>query len=86
MTTPTGTAPEIVVFNVLVRLGYKPDVDFVLQSVQFGGRMDRGGQVVDFFFTNPPGLAISVLGEYFHYVLRGGSRAQDLAARVQLAG
>ena len=86
MTTPAGTAPELVVFNVLVRLGLKPNVDFVLQSTQFGGRLDRGGQVVDFFFSNPPDLAISVLGEYFHYTLRGGSRAHDLAARAQLAG
>ena len=86
MTTPTTTAPELVVYNSLVRLGYKLDVDFTFQSVQFGGRIERGGQVVDFFFSNPPDLAISVLGEYFHYILRGGSRAHDLAARAQLAG
>jgi hypothetical protein len=85
MTTPSGTAPELVVYSILVRLGYKPNVDFVFQSVQFGGRIERGGQIVDFFFDNPPGLAISVLGEYFHYTLRGGSRAHDLAERAQLA-
>jgi len=86
MVTPTATAPEIVVYTTLVRLGYKPDVDFLFQSSQFGGRIERGGQIVDFFFHNPPGLAISVLGEYFHYTLRGGSRAHDLAERAQLAG
>lgn len=80
-----ATAPELVCYNELVRLGYAPDTDFVFQSVQFGGRMDKGGQVVDFFFDNPPGLAISVLGEYFHYRLRGGSRALDLMARSELA-
>jgi hypothetical protein len=81
-----STEPERVVYNELVRLGFKPDVDFVFQSVQFGGRLDKGGQVVDFFFDNPPGLAISVLGEYFHYELRGGSRAHDIQARAELAG
>ena len=80
-----ATSPEIVCYNVLVRLGYHPDVDFVFQSVQFGGRQVAGGQVVDFFFTNPPGLAVGVMGEYFHYRLRGGSRPHDLAARVELA-
>lgn len=82
---PLSTEPERVVYNILVRLGYKDGVDFEFQSTQFGGRLDRGGQVVDFFFTNPPGLAVSVLGEYFHYQLRGGSRATDLAAREELA-
>jgi len=86
MVTPTATAPEIVVYTILVRLGYKPDVHFTFQSAQFGGRMERGGQIVDFFFDDPPGLAISVLGEYFHYTLRGGSRAHDLAERADLAG
>ena len=81
-----ATAPEQVVYNTLVRLHYLPGEDFELQSVRFGGRLDKGGQVVDFFFHNPPGLAVSVLGEYFHYQLRGGSRFTDLAARVELAG
>ena len=80
-----ATEPERVVYNILIRLGYVPDVDFEFQSVQFGGRLDRGGQVVDFWFTNPPGLAFSVLGEYFHYQLRGGSRATDFQAREELA-
>ena len=80
-----ATEPERVVYNILIRLGYVPDVDFEFQSVQFGGRLDRGGQVVDFWFTNPPGLAFSVLGEYFHYQLHGGSRANDLMAREELA-
>ena len=85
MVTLLATAPELVVLTTLIRLGYKPGVDFTFQSVQFGGRLEKGGQVVDFFFENPPGLAISVLGEYFHYTLRGGSRAHDLDERVQLA-
>lgn len=82
----TSTLPERVVYTVLVKLRYRPDEDFEFQSTQLGGRFDRGGQVVDFFFTNPPGLAISVLGEYWHYRLRGGSRISDLMARAELAG
>lgn len=80
-----GTRPEFLCFQALVRLGKQPDVDFSFQSNVFGGRTERGGLVVDFIFNDPPGLAISVLGTYFHYVLGGGTRGQDLLTREILA-
>lgn len=86
--TPTsidGTEPEIICYNTLIRLGLQPDLDFEFQSVQFGGRFDKGGLVVDFWFYNPPGLAFAVQGEYFHYQLRGGTRMMDRAAESELA-
>jgi len=82
---PGATQPEIICYNELVKLGLVEGVDFFFQSALFGGRFDRGGLVVDFFFSNPPGLAIAVQGEYFHYRLRGGSRMTDLAAEAELA-
>lgn len=86
MTTAlTFTDIELVVYTTLIRLGYSPTVDFTFQSEEFGGRLDRGGLVVDFLFANPPGLAINPLGEYFHYRLRGGSRVSDLVSREELA-
>lgn len=68
-----------------MRLGKIPEVDFTFQSSLFGGRLDKGGLVVDFIFVNPPDLAISVLGGYFHYVLNGGNQFQDLLSRELLA-
>jgi len=77
-----GTLPELLVWNALIQLGKIPDVDFSFQSSLFGGRLERGGLIVDFLI--PPNLAISVLGTYFHYKLRGGSEARDLIAREVL--
>ena len=79
MTTQVqGTAPEVLCYNALIKLGLKPDIDFLFQAGILGGRAVKGGQVVDFLFFNPPNLGISVLGEYFHYKLHGGSRATDI--------
>lgn len=85
VTVAEGTQPEVICYNILVDLGLADGVDFTFQSIQFGGRFDKGGLVVDFLFSNPPGLAFAVQGEYFHYRLRGGTRATDLMAREELA-
>ena len=81
-----GTRPEFLAFRALVRLGKIPEIDFTFQSSLFGGRMQRGGLIIDFLFSNPPDLAISVLGSYFHYVLGGGTQGRDLMTRAILAG
>lgn len=83
--TPLGTLPELVVFAELVRRGLIPNVDFTFQSPLFGGRLEKGGLVVDFLFSNPPGLAISVAGEYWHFERGVEVRAKDLIAREELA-
>ena len=80
-----ATEPEEICYNELVRRGLREGVDFTFQTAQFGGRLDRGGIIVDFDFINPPDLAFAVQGEYFHYQLRGGTRLQDLAVREELA-
>lgn len=77
-----GSLPEFLVFRELERQGLTPGVDFTFQSPFFGGRTQRGGLIVDFLFNNPPDLAISVLGAFFH--LR--TQAADLMQRAQLAG
>ena len=81
-----GTRPEFLAFRALLRLGKIPDVDFTFQSSAFGGRTERGGLIIDFLFIDPPELAISVLGSYFHYVLGGGTQGRDLMTRAILAG
>lgn len=80
-----GTRPEFLCFQALVRLGKIPEVDFTFQSSLFGGRVEKGGLIIDFLFSDPPDLAISVLGSYFHYVLGGGTRGRDLINREILA-
>jgi hypothetical protein len=82
-----ATAPELAVYEQLIKEGLEPELDFIFQSAIFGGRVQRGGLVLDFLFSNPPGLAISVVGRYFHYVLGGiDQRARDLSSREQLLG
>ena len=85
--TPPGfSVPEFAIFQTLIRLGLQPDVDFVFQSPLFGGRLERGGLVIDFLFINPPDLAINVQGEFFHQEQGADVVARDRLARAALAG
>ena len=79
-----GSVEEFLVYNELRRRGLQPDIDFSYQSPVFGGRLDKGGLVVDFLFTNPPGLAMNPLGAYWHGTPE--ARARDLLSRALLAG
>ena len=81
-----GSLPEYLVNEALIKLGKEPDVDFFYQSPFAGGRMQRGGLVLDFIFVNPPDLAINVQGEYYHYEMGADTKARDLLARAMLAG
>ena len=81
-----GSLPEYLVNEALIELGKEPDLDFFYQSPFAGGRMQRGGLVIDFIFVNPPDLAINVQGEYYHYEMGADIKARDLLARAMLAG
>jgi hypothetical protein len=81
-----GTLPEWLVFFELQKAGKVHGVDFFFQSSFQGGRLEKGGQIVDFIFADPPDLAISVLGIYFHYAQGSTVQARDVVARAQLAG
>ena len=50
-----------------------------------GGRIDKGGLVIDFSFIDPPDLAINIQGVYYHYEQGSVNIAKDLIAREQLA-
>ena len=50
-----------------------------------GGRLDKGGVVIDFLFTDPPDLAINVQGEYYHYGLGATFMQNDIIIRAQMA-
>lgn len=81
-----GSLPEFIVFQTLERLGFEPGVDFSFQSPLFGGRIEKGGVVIDFLFINPPDLAINVQGAFFHLEQGATVLARDKMARAQLAG
>lgn len=81
-----GSVPEWLVYTVLIRLGLEPGVDFTYQSAFFGGRLEKGGIVIDFLFSNPPDLAINVNGIYYHYNQGVTTQARDIIARQQLVG
>lgn len=81
-----GSLPEWLVFQELTRRGLQEGLDFTYQSPLLGGRMERGGLIIDFLFSNPPGLAIGVQGEYFHQQQGAQTIARDKMSRAQLAG
>jgi len=81
-----GSKPEWIFYASLVELGYQPDSDFSYQSPLMGGRLDKGGIVIDFMFNNPPDLAVNVQGVYYHYELGAQTTARDIFARQSLAG
>ena len=80
-----GSLPEFLVYQELERRGYEHGLDFEYQSPLLGGR-SRGGMVVDFVFNNPPDLAISVQGTFWHFEQGVEVKARDILAREQLAG
>ena len=84
MTTPTpqvqvpaswpGSMPEYIAYQTFISLGKEPGEDFVYQSPLAGGRLDKGGIVLDFVFYN------------YHYEFGVEVRARDLLARAMMAG
>ena len=81
-----GSVPEYVAYRTFVELGREPGQDFTYQSPLMGGRLDKGGFVLDFMFTDPPDLAINVQGVYYHYEFGVEAKARDVMARASLAG
>ena len=81
-----GSKPEWMFFSSLIDLGYQPEEDFTYQSPLMGGRLDKGGLIIDFLFFNPPDLAVNVQGVYYHYEMGADTRARDILSRQVLAG
>ena len=81
-----GSTPEWAFYASLAQLGYHDGVDFTYQSEQMGGRLDKGGAILDFLFSNPPNLAVNVQGVYYHYEFGADTKARDIMAREAMAG
>ncbi len=73
-----GTRPEYAIYQALVRL----KVDFEYQSSKLGGRLDRGGAVLDFYIGSL-NIGISVMSEFWHYG-RPEAIANDRMQRLAL--
>ena len=80
-----GSEPEWRCYASLIELGKIPEEDFIYQSSMMGGRMDKGGSVIDFLFRNPPDLGINVQGNYYHYGMGVETATRDILGRIQLA-
>ena len=80
-----GSEPEWRCYASLLELGKIPEEDFIYQSSMMGGRMDKGGSVIDFLFRNPPDLGINVQGNYYHYGMGVETATRDILGRIQLA-
>ena len=81
-----GSIPEYVAYSTFIKLGREPGQDFTYQSPLMGGRLDKGGFVLDFMFSDPPDLAVNVQGVYYHYEFGVEAKARDVMARASLAG
>ena len=81
-----GSLPEYIAYITFEQLGKVPGEDFSYQSSRMGGRLDKGGVVLDFVFTNPPDLAVNVQGVYYHYATGVNTQARDIFARAQVEG
>ena len=81
-----GSVPEYLTYQALQRAGKRPGFDFTYQSPLLGGRMQKGGMIIDFEFFDPPDLSINVQGVYYHYEFGVETSARDKIARAQLAG
>ena len=81
-----GSLPEYLVYESLTeKFGKKDGLDFSYQSSLLGGRLNKGGVVLDFSFSNPPDLAINVQGEYYHYGKGKFVTQNDMFARQVIA-
>lgn len=73
-----GSLPEWYVFWALLKLGFKGR--FTYQSSRMGGRLSKGGAVLDFEIEEL-NLAINVQSTYFHYA----TTRQRVAGELQRA-
>jgi hypothetical protein len=80
-----GSGPEYLCWKALLSLGLRSEVDFQYQNQMAGGRLDKGGRVIDFMIFNPPNIAINVQGVFYHYEKGSAVRQSDILTREYLA-
>ena len=81
-----GSLPEYLVYRSLTESFRKIEgVDFTYQSSLLGGRLFKGGVVLDFLFNDPPDLAINVQGTFYHYEKGTAVSQSDVLTREFMA-
>ena len=80
-----GSVPEYICYTTLMKVGKLPNRDFTYQSQTGGGRLEKGGRVLDFQFINPPDLAINVQGTFYHYEKGTAVSQSDVLTREFMA-
>lgn len=75
-----ASKPELAVRRALDRIG----ISYEFQSAFFGGRLERGGAVVDFLIPSL-NLAINVQSDFYHYG-NPTRLAQDRMQKLMLEG
>jgi len=81
-----GSLPEYIAYVTFQSFGLEPGQDFVYQSPLMGGRVQKGGLVLDFLFSNPPDLAVNIQGVYYHYEFGVETRGRDVLSRQAAVG
>ena len=81
-----GSLPEYIAYTTFTSIGLRPGQDFIYQSPLLGGRIEKGGLVLDFLFNDPPDLAVNVQGVYYHYGFGVEARGRDVIAREGAGG
>ena len=80
-----GSQPEYWIYRAIIRTGRLEEAgDFVYQAKRFGGRIQRGGAVVDFEIFVPH-VGINVQSKYFHN-RTSEQRGHDAIQRALLEG
>ena len=77
-----GSNPEWLVYHALIRLGMKDQ--FTYQSAKMGGRLSKGGAVIDFEIPDR-NMALNVTSRYYHYATSPLRMADELQ-RAALEG
>lgn len=77
-----GSDLEYYVYRAILKTGRQEGVDFVYQNRFFGGKISRGGAVVDFLIFSPE-VGINVQSLYYHGT-SAAQRAHDKLQRIAL--
>ena len=77
-----GTLPEFAVYWGHTALGLKEGIDFLYQSPVSGGRLNRGGTIIDFEELDVP-VGIRVQGLYWHAYAGQDKIASDAMLKLQ---
>lgn len=62
----TGSTPEYYIYWALMHYGLRDGIDFTYQSPEMGGRLDKGGAIIDFYIMATE-IGINVQSAYWHY-------------------